>query len=51
MAKRIRLTTASTGEDTEKLDLFYIAGGKVKSYNYFGKYLSVSYKAKHELTF
>lgn len=36
MAKEIRLTLASTGENTEQLDLLYIVGGDVKGYSHFG---------------
>lgn len=31
------LTITSVGEDAEKLELLYIAGGNIKWYNYFGK--------------
>lgn len=31
------LTITSVGEDAEKLELLYTAGGNIKWYNYFGK--------------
>lgn len=31
------VTPANAGEDEEKLDYLYIAGGHVKSYNHSGK--------------
>ena len=39
----------SPGKDTEQLELSCIAGGNIKWYSHFGKYV-VFYKVKHILT-
>lgn len=45
------MTVSNVGEDVEKLDQSYFAGGNVRRYNHFVNSLAVSSKIEHALPF
>ena len=49
MAKIKKITPINAGEDAEKLDNSYIAGGNVKCHSHSGKYFGSFLKNKNKL--